>query len=139
MNEERKIIDAKIKDLVLYQIAFARNVSLVMCELVQELLEAEGFVVESALDGDKGIAKAKALKPDLILLDLMMPGVSGRKVFERLRKDPKTQKMRIVFFTVVRPPEGDKDAPKNLKIFDYITKPFDNDDFIKRVKKALRN
>lgn len=105
--------------------------------LVQTILEKQGFTVETAENGEKGIAKVKSFKPDLVLLDMMMPNLSGREVCERLRKDSKTKDVKIVFLTVARFSEAGKDILKKHNVLDYITKPFDNDELVKRVRKAL--
>lgn len=105
--------------------------------LVSKILEKEGFTVETAEDGEKGIAKARSFKPDLVLLDMMMPGLSGREVCERLRADPKTRAVKIIFLTVARFSEVGKSILKEQDVRDYVTKPFDNDDLVRRVRKAL--
>ena len=110
-------------------------------ESIQSLLTAiftgEGYDVESASDGTDGLEKAKNGKPDLILLDMMMPGMSGREMSEKLRADPKTKNMKIAFLTVAKFSETGKETLEKLGILDYITKPFENDDLIKRVKKII--
>ncbi len=105
--------------------------------LVRAILEKEGFQIETAEDGKQGIAKVKAFKPDLVLIDMMMPGMSGRELCEKLREDTETKDVRIVFLTVARFSETGKDVLKKHDVKDYITKPFDNEDLVKRVRKAL--
>ena len=105
--------------------------------LVRKILEKEGFTVETAEDGEKGIAKVKSFRPDLVVLDMMMPGLSGREVCERLRHDQKTKAVKVVFLTVARFSEVGKNILKEQDVMDYITKPFDNDDLVRRVRKAL--
>ncbi len=110
-------------------------------ESIRELLEAvlgeEGYDVVTAADGKECLAKLKKIKPDLVLLDMMMPGMSGREVCEKIRADPKTKKLKVVFVTVARFSEMGKNTLSKLKVVDYVSKPFDNTDLIKRVKKAL--
>ncbi len=106
-------------------------------ELVKVLFEQEGYEVITALNGKECLDKLKTVKPDLILLDMMMPGMSGREVCEKIREDPKTKNLKIAFLTVARFSETGKDVLKKMKVIDYITKPFDNDDLIKRVKKIV--
>jgi CheY-like chemotaxis protein len=108
-----------------------------LVELVKKLLEQEGYEVVTALNGKKCLNKLKTFKPDLILLDMMMPGMSGREVCERIRKNPKTKSLKIAFLTVARFSEIGKDVLKKLRVLDYITKPFDNDDLIRRVKQLV--
>jgi two-component system alkaline phosphatase synthesis response regulator PhoP len=108
-----------------------------LIELVKAILEVEGYDVITASDGKECLEKLKAVKPDLILLDMMMPGMSGRETCERIRKDAKTKNLKVAFLTVARFSEVGKDILKKLNAVDYITKPFDNKDLVKRVKKAV--
>ncbi len=106
-------------------------------ELVKAILETEGYEVITASNGKECLEKLKTGRPDLILLDMMMPGMSGRETCEMIRKDPKTKGLKVAFVTVARFSEVGKDILKKLNAVDYITKPFDNKDLVKRVKKAL--
>lgn len=108
-----------------------------LIELVKAILETEGFDVITAYNGKECLEKLKTAKPDLILLDMMMPGMSGRETCENIRKDPKTKNLKVAFVTVAKFSEVGKDILKKLNAVDYITKPFDNKDLVKRVKKAL--
>lgn len=108
-----------------------------LVELVRAIFGQEGFEVISAYSGAECLEKLKTEKPDLILMDMMMPGMSGRETTEKIRKNPKTKDLKIVFLTVARFSEVGKDSLKGLNVLDYITKPFDNKDLVKRVKKAL--
>ncbi|MEM5871249.1 MAG: response regulator [Candidatus Aenigmatarchaeota archaeon] len=106
-------------------------------ELVSAILEQEGYEVITAEDGKDALEKLKKVKPDLILLDMMMPGMSGREVCERIRADPKTKDLKVAFLTVARFSEIGKSELKKMNVIDYITKPFDNQDLVKRVKKIV--
>jgi CheY-like chemotaxis protein len=108
-----------------------------LIELVKAILETEGYEVMTASNGKECLEKLKTAKPDLILLDMMMPGMSGRETCESIRKDPKTKNLRVAFVTVARFSEVGKDILKKLNAVDYITKPFDNKDLVSRVKKAV--
>jgi DNA-binding response OmpR family regulator len=86
-------------------------------------LEAEGMKVAEAADGPSGLEKARADRPDVILLDVMMPGLDGWRVAEQLVDDPATRGIPIVFL----PARAEfRDRAKGLDIggVDYITKPF---------------
>ncbi|MCK4532079.1 MAG: response regulator, partial [Candidatus Aenigmarchaeota archaeon] len=61
-----------------------------LIELVTAVLEQEGYEIITAMNGEEALERLKTEKPDLILLDMMMPGMSGREVCERIRKDSKT-------------------------------------------------
>ena len=106
-------------------------------ELVTAILEEEGYEVITAMDGKECLEKLKKVKPDLILLDMMMPGMSGREVCEKIRKNPKTKNLKIVFLTVARFSEMGKGVLKKLNVLDYITKPFDNKDLVRRIKNIV--
>ncbi|MBN1793054.1 response regulator [Candidatus Woesearchaeota archaeon] len=106
-------------------------------ELEKAILEMEGFKIISAENGTEALAKLKKTTPDLVILDMMMPKMSGREVCEKIRSDPKTKNLRVVFVTVARFSEIGKDKLKDLNVSDYITKPFENEEFVKRIKKAL--
>jgi CheY-like chemotaxis protein len=107
-------------------------------ELVQAVLEAAGLEVITVESGKKCLEKLKTVKPDLVLMDMMMPGISGRETTEEIRKNSKTKTQKIIFLTVAQFSEVGKQALKDLKVLDYISKPFDNEDLISRVKKALK-
>ncbi len=108
-----------------------------LVELVKALMEQENYEVIPAMSGKECLEKLKTVKPDLILLDMMMPGMSGREVCESIRKDPETKDLKIAFLTVAKFSEAGKDVLEKMDVLDYITKPFDNQDLVKRVKKAL--
>ncbi len=108
-----------------------------LIELLKGVLGEEGYEVITAMSGYECLKKLSTVKPDLILLDMMMPGMSGRQVCENIRKDPKTKDLKIAFVTVAKFSETGRDVLKKMNILDYITKPFDNEDLIKRVKKIV--
>jgi two-component system alkaline phosphatase synthesis response regulator PhoP len=108
-----------------------------MVELEKAVLEAEGFKTITANNGQEALRILEKAKPDLVLLDMMMPGMSGREVCEKIRKNSKTKSLKVMFVTVARFSEIGKENLKNLDVLDYVTKPFDNSDLITRVKKAL--
>jgi CheY-like chemotaxis protein len=106
-------------------------------ELVKAVLEQEGYDVVTVGDGKECLKKLENVKPDLILLDMMMPGMSGREVCERIRKNPGTKGLKVAFLTVAKFSETGKDVLKKMNVADYITKPFDNDDLVRRIKKIV--
>jgi len=108
-----------------------------LVELVSAILEREKYEVIKAADGQQCLDKLKSVKPDLILLDMMMPGMSGREVCEKIRKNPKTKNLKVAFLTVAKFSETGKDILVRMNVLDYITKPFDNDDLVRRVKKIV--
>ena len=108
-----------------------------LIELVTAILEQEGFEVIGVKSGPECLEKLKEVKPDLILMDMMMPGMSGRETTEKIRANPKTKNLKIAFLTVARFSEMGRDALKEMNVLDYITKPFDNADLVRRVKKLV--
>ena len=104
-------------------------------EGLRAALIAEGFEVESAMDGRKGLECANAGKPDLIVLDLMLPGMSGLEITRKLREDG--QKVPIILLTA-RGGEDDRVLGLELGADDYITKPFSVRELMARVKSVLR-
>jgi DNA-binding response OmpR family regulator len=86
-------------------------------------LEAEGMDVIEAADGPSGLEKARVEKPDVVLLDVMMPGLDGWRVAEELLDDPSTNAIPIVFLTA-RAELRDRARGIDLGGVDYITKPF---------------
>jgi two-component system alkaline phosphatase synthesis response regulator PhoP len=104
-------------------------------ESVKTLLEQEGYEVETAENGQEFLNKTKRSSPDLVLLDIMMPGLSTNDILSRLRLGSK--QVKIIFMTVVRLSEEERNRLlKKGNIVDYITKPFDLNDLLERVKKA---
>jgi len=99
-------------------------------------LEAEGMDVLEAADGPSGLDKARAERPDVILLDVMMPGLDGWRVAEQLLDDPTTTGIPIVFLTARA---EFRDRAKGLDIggVDYITKPFNPLDLAPLVRDLL--
>ncbi len=100
-------------------------------------LEVENYRVAEAYDGHEAVRKAKTEIPDLILLDLMLPGMDGYEVCMRLKKEPVTQKIPIIMLTAkgyVR----DKVKGLDIGADDYVTKPFHLNELKARIKSALR-
>ena len=100
-------------------------------------LEKEGFSVSWERDGRDGLSKAQSQMPDLVILDLMMPGMDGLQVCRHLRSDPKTQQIRILMLTALSE-ETDEIVGFNLGADDYVTKPFKVRPLIHRIKALLR-
>jgi DNA-binding response OmpR family regulator len=86
-------------------------------------LEAEGMRVSEAADGPSGVERARAEQPEIILLDVMMPGPDGWRVAEMLLEDPLTREIPIVFLTA-RADVRDRARGMDAGGIDYITKPF---------------
>jgi CheY-like chemotaxis protein len=109
--------------------------------MVKRLLESEGFQTMTAFNGKEALEMLKKAeeKPDLILLDMYMPEMSGREVCERIRKDEDLKDLKVAFLTVAAFRDQGKKMLEDLKVIDYITKPFNIDDLMKRVHKMLKD
>jgi two-component system cell cycle response regulator len=105
--------------------------------MLQDRLEHEGYQVITAYDGQTGIEKAKNELPDLILLDVMMPGITGIEVCKTLVKDRNTKNIPIILVTAK---VGADDTREGLEAgaFDYIKKPFNKVELLARVNSALK-
>lgn len=103
---------------------------------VKMVLELKNFDVVPAYGGKECLDKLEKEKPDLVLLDVLMPGMDGWGTFKRIKKVNKDQK--VIFFTVVEaPPQVRNNIGGARGPIDYITKPFDNEDLVRRVRLAL--
>ena len=102
----------------------------------QMVLEAAGFRVESATNGEDGIAKAKSHAPDLVLLDIMMPGIDGWETLTRLKRDAATANIPVVIFTAREHSRGHQKSAE-MGAADYFRKPFEPDELIELVEKHV--
>lgn len=106
-------------------------------ELVRYNLESDGFEVTHCSDGEEALLVAEELKPDLILLDWMLPHVSGIEVCRQLRRKPDTQTVPIIMLTA-RAEESDRVRGLDTGADDYMSKPFSPRELIARVRAVLR-
>lgn len=102
--------------------------------LVSAYLKPEGYEVFTAADGNAGLKAARAFKPDLIILDLMLPGMDGIELLSRLRRESDV----YVIMLTARTDETDKIVGLSVGADDYVTKPFSPRELVARVKAALR-
>jgi two-component system phosphate regulon response regulator PhoB len=108
-----------------------------IAEVLQYNLEKEGFEVETARRGDAGLEAIRRGSPDLILLDLMLPGIDGLELTRLLKRDNATARLPIVMLTA-RGEEVDRIVGLELGADDYISKPFSPREVVLRVKAVLR-
>ncbi|RLI99722.1 MAG: two-component system response regulator [Candidatus Aenigmatarchaeota archaeon] len=107
-------------------------------ETLRLLLEKNGYKVITAENGEDCIKKLKSVKPDLILLDIMMPGLTTKEILDGIESDKSNRNVKIMFVTVVRLAEAEKDdILKRKNIVGYIEKPFDIDNLLKKIKEVL--
>jgi two-component system alkaline phosphatase synthesis response regulator PhoP len=102
--------------------------------LVTAYLQAEGYTVYTAADGPSGLKAARAFKPDLIVLDVMLPGMDGIELLTRLRHESDV----YVIMLTAKSEETDKLVGLAVGADDYLTKPFSPRELVARVKAALR-
>lgn len=106
-------------------------------QLLKRKLEREGIQVTAAYNGLEALDLVRKTKPDLILLDVMMPDMDGIEVCQRLQADEQTRSIPIIFITARTSKEG-KIEGLNVGAVDYITKPIDLDETLARVQTQLR-
>jgi two-component system, OmpR family, phosphate regulon response regulator PhoB len=107
-----------------------------VCDLVRYKLEQSGFDVRRAIDGDQALREVDAEVPDLVLLDIMMPGMSGLEVLERWRANGATEKLPVIMLTA-KAQENDVERGFELGADDYVIKPFSPRELARRVTAVL--
>lgn len=108
-----------------------------LIELVAYNLKKEGFQIDAASDGEAALAKIRKGSYDLLILDLMLPGIQGMDLCRILRNEPKTASLPIIMLTA-KGEEVDRVLGLEMGADDYITKPFSPRELIARVKAVLR-
>jgi adenylate cyclase len=108
------------------------NLKLLSLALVQQ-----GYEVRNAINGSLALSGAKTIRPDLILLDIMMPGMDGYEVCERLKQDPQTQDIPVIFMSAI---DGVVDKVKAFDVggVDYVNKPFQIEEVLVRIAHQLQ-
>jgi len=104
-------------------------------EMLNIMLRKEGFETETAENGDDFLSKIDGFQPDLVTLDVMMPGLTTREILEKLNE--KKTKPKIILLTVVRYSEEEKQKLIQRGIVDYVTKPFEFDHLIDTIHKYV--
>ena len=105
-----------------------------ICELLRLYLTKEGYQVTVANDGEEGLEKFNQVKPDMVLLDVMMPKMDGLEVCRRIRKAGNTPVMMLT----AKGQKSDRITGFNAGADDYLPKPFDPDELLSRVRAILR-
>jgi len=106
-------------------------------EVLQYNLKREGYTVVPSRDGEDGLASVRRENPDLVLLDLMLPGLDGLEVCKRLQADPITANVPVIMVTA-KGEESDVVSGLQIGADDYVTKPFSPKELLARVKAVLR-
>ncbi|MFO0866041.1 MAG: response regulator [Gemmataceae bacterium] len=106
-------------------------------ELLEAYLAGTDYDVEIAGDGDEALRKVREFKPDLVLLDVMMPKISGFEVCKRLKADPVTRDI-VVFMVTALDQKADIERAVDVGTSDFLTKPVNKAELLIRVKSALK-
>ncbi len=109
-----------------------------IARVIKFKLEQEGYAVISANDGVTGLDRIRQEKPDLVLLDVMMPGLTGYEVCQQVKADADLQGIPVVFLTA-KGQERDREQGLNMGASDYITKPFSPNRLLELVKSIIGN
>lgn len=108
-----------------------------MIDLIRIILERKGFEVEGASGGEEGLKKLHETKPDLVLLDLMMPDIDGWEVYQQMKADETTRDIPVIVVTA-KAQNIDKVLGLQIaRVDDYISKPFSPEDLLQSVEKVL--
>ncbi|HAD82307.1 MAG: DNA-binding response regulator [Candidatus Edwardsbacteria bacterium RIFOXYD12_FULL_50_11] len=108
-----------------------------IADIVKHYLKNAGYGVEVFEDGEKALRRVRLSVPDLLLLDLMLPGMDGLEICRLLRSEPPTKKLPIIMLTA-KGEETDKIVGLEMGADDYITKPFSPKELVARVKALFR-
>lgn len=108
-----------------------------IADIIRHYLKNAGYTVEEFDDGEKALRRIHVSVPDLLLLDLMLPGMDGLEICRLLRSEPSTKKLPIIMLTA-KSEETDKIVGLEMGADDYITKPFSPKELVARVKVLFR-
>lgn len=108
----------------------------VIVELLERRITRQGYRVVTCLDSEAALRMCREEKPDLVILDILMPGRSGWEIMEDLKSDPDTSSIPVIVSTVKNRPE-DVEKARELQAADYIAKPYVFGDLLERIEKIL--
>ena len=100
-------------------------------EMIELMLHKEGFQINTAENGTDLLNKIDVFQPDIITLDVMMPGLTTREILDKLKE--KKTKPKIILLTVIQYSDEEKQKLVQMGIVDYVTKPFELSDFINTI------
>jgi len=106
-----------------------------MREAMRMVLEHEGFVIREAADGAAAVEMVRAQPPDLVFLDLNIPGMTGAEVLKSLKEDPRTASVRVIIVTATG--EEERERVLSLGADEYFTKPFSPLALLRTVERVL--
>jgi DNA-binding response OmpR family regulator len=107
-----------------------------MVDMLRIRLEDEGYGIITALNGEEGLKKAEGERPDLVLLDILLPGMSGLEVAKRLRESKATKNIPIIMVTALIGGDAMRTGLKSGAAY-FISKPFDPEELLTQIKSAI--
>lgn len=110
-----------------------------MLDLLRLILEAADYVFLGARDGAEGLEMMQTEQPDLVLLDLMLPGIDGAEVLLRKKQDPSIQQIPVIAVTALTSPFDQLMWKRRTEIKDYVTKPFKRRELLGTIAQVLSN
>jgi two-component system, OmpR family, response regulator VicR len=109
-----------------------------LVEVVKLILESDGYIVITAGGGEEALDKIEKEKPDLVLLDIIMPRMDGWEVFSRIKSNPKTHETPVIMLTAKDQRIDKLIGLHVVRVDDYITKPFGRAELLERIKRVLQ-
>jgi CheY-like chemotaxis protein len=109
-----------------------------LLELIKTVLKQKGYDVTVAHSGQDCLSLLEMMKPDLILLDVMMPGMDGKEVCRRIRANPETKDLKVAFLTVMQKYDIGIEFMEKLNVLDCLTKSFPQEDLLDKVDQILQ-
>jgi DNA-binding response OmpR family regulator len=106
-----------------------------ICEIVKNILTNAGYEIIIARDGEEALGLAKTKKPDLVILDYLMPMLNGVEVLRELKKDSSTKDIPVIMLTAY---SSEKEESLDAGAMDFITKPVDKTDLLLRIRSVLK-
>jgi CheY-like chemotaxis protein len=106
-----------------------------IADILSELLEEEGYRVLTAANGQQGLERVAEVRPNLVILDVMMPVLDGVAMLRKLRSDPTCRDLEVIVMSAAPPPKGHEELLSNVSGF--LRKPFDLQDLLKMVRLLL--
>lgn len=108
-------------------------------ETISEILNLEGYTVFTARNGNECLEKLDDIIPDIILLDIMMPGLTTKEILDQIEQDERLKDTKIIFITAVGMTEAEKEELLSReKVVDFIQKPFELDELLSKIKAVLK-
>ena len=109
-----------------------------LLEVVKLILESDGYQVVTAGGGQEALDKLEKEKPELVLLDIIMPKMDGWEVFSRIKSNPKTTDIPVIMLTAKDQRIDKLIGLHVVRVDDYITKPFGRSELLERIKRVLQ-